>query len=89
MIDVYKPIRLIFLRGYLGEKYINSFNEIEKQDISSQKYNDWLDRLTQKRIPVGPILDVLDGATLNKIDRRFKKAYGWARQQIIAAIKQY
>ncbi len=60
-------------------------------DIYSQtmtyKFNHWVEILTKDKIVVGAILDILiDGKSFVSVDRRFKRANGWARNNMVCGL---
>ena len=51
------------------------------------KFNTWIDLLSQNKVVAGAILDlIIDGKSFVYVDRRFRKANGWARKNLVAGL---
>ena len=51
------------------------------------KFNIWVDLLKDEKIVAGAILDILiDGKSFVSVDRRFRRANGWARKTLIQGV---
>ena len=55
--------------------------------LMEYKFNIWVDLLSQHTIVAGAILDlIIDGKSFVSVDRRFRRANGWARKNLIRGI---
>lgn len=51
------------------------------------KFNQWIDSLSQNKIVAGAILDLLiDGKSFVYVDRRFRRTNGWARTNMVSGL---
>ena len=65
-----------------GKKLPSAYNQ-----MMVYKLNIWLDLMSENTLVAGAILDILiDGKSFVYVDRRFRKANGWARKNLISGL---
>lgn len=74
-----------------GRGLLNSFENMFLESCTSrQAYYAWIAAMKSKRLPAGPVLDVIvDGIPLTVIDKRWRKRKGWARVKLTQALDLY
>lgn len=58
--------------------------------IVRQNYGNWCDEMDRKRMPIGPVLDVvIEEISLSGVDRKWAKRKGWAKAHLLASLEVY
>jgi hypothetical protein len=74
---------LKFVQRAISQTYGKQLPDSYRQ-LMQYKFNIWVDLLSREKHVAGAILDlVIDGDSFVSVDRRFKRANGWARTNLI------
>ncbi|WP_417316941.1 hypothetical protein [Emcibacter sp.] len=68
----------------------SNLGESEREVLLKDRYTDWVDRMTEEKLMVGPVLDlVVEEASLAGIDRKWRRRKGWAKGHLQQSLDLY
>lgn len=95
--QIERAIMLVESNGLQAKRYDNVVQLSHAADLSkngdaqyilSEQLEIWFQALAEHTIPAGAILDmVVEGKSMQYVDKRFCKTHGWAREQLIQGLK--
>jgi len=79
--------RINLENGGRGSCFEDAF--IRRHDLR-QNYYQWVEEMTARKVPAGPVLDVIiEGRALTEVDRAWKKRKGWTRQKLVDGLRLF
>ncbi len=75
---------------HVESSYFKNESESDYEIRIKNRYSNWIDHMTERRLQAGPVLDIIiDEMSLSATDRKRGKRKGWAKAHLQASLDLY